>query len=223
MIDILAITAHPDDAEAGVGGFLLKAKKQGFTTGLLICTRGESGGFASQKTRVAEAEAGADALGVDYFQLLDFPDAGVEVTNAGRERLIPFVRECAPKIVLTLHPDDYHPDHRAVSQLADDVVFVAGLKKHSTDDTTWHPALTLYFSADPRTNRRRPDLLVPIDDVWNEKLRAIDAYASQHPLGYKTYVTQLTMQYGMFAGATYAEGLYVKKPLVIQDIQALLR
>lgn len=222
MVDILAITAHPDDAEAGSGGFLLKAKKHGLTTGLIVCTGGESGGFASMETRVAEAEAGAEALKLDYFRLLDLPDAGIEVSKANQERLIPLVRECSPRIVITLHPEDYHPDHRAVSQLTEDVIFVAGLKKYSTDDTTWHPVHVLYFSGDMRTNRRRPDLIVPIDEVWDEKLRALNAYASQHPLGYKKYVVQATMQYGMLAGTTYAEGFYFKQPLVIPDIRALL-
>lgn len=76
MIDILAITAHPDDAEIGVGGILLKAKRQGLKTGVIICTRGEDGGFASMETRMQEAEKGAKILGLDYFQQLDFPDAG---------------------------------------------------------------------------------------------------------------------------------------------------
>ncbi len=221
MIDVLAISAHPDDIEAGCGGFLLKAKKSGLKTGMIICTRGESGGFTSMETRMTEAEAGAKILKIDYFQHLDFPDAGVEVNQANLERLIPFVRECSPRIVITLHPTDYHPDHNAVSQLVDKVTFVAGLKKYSHDDTTWHPAHTLYFSGDPRTNRMRPDLIVSIDDVWEGKLQALNAHKSQHPLGYKKYVIQGARTYGMLGGTTYGEGFYLKQPLVISDIRLL--
>lgn len=218
MIDILAITAHPDDAEIGVGGILLKAKIQGFKTGLIICTRGESSGFATMETRVQEAETAANILGLDYFRQLDFPDAGVEANTANMERLIPLVRECAPRIVLTLHPDDYHPDHQAVSQLADRTVFVAGLKKHSEDDTTWHPRQFLYFSLDPRTNRHRPDILVDISDVWEQKRHALDTHVSQKVTA---FAEQWSQSLGMLGQCAYAEGLYLKHPLKISAVEIL--
>ena len=106
-------------------------------------------------------------------------------------------------------------------QLVDKVIFVAGLKKHSQDDTTWHPAQVLYFPGDRRTNRRQPDLIVPIDDVWEEKLQAINAHKSQHAAGYGERVVNRALQYGALAGTMYAEGFYFKQPLAISDIRAL--
>jgi bacillithiol biosynthesis deacetylase BshB1 len=219
VVDILAITPHPDDAEIGVGGILLKAKKQGLKTGLIICTRGEAGGFVPMEIRIQEAEAAAQILGLDYFQQLDFPDAGVEVNTSNMERLIPFVRECAPQIVLTVHPDDYHPDHQAVSQLVDKTVFIAGLKKHSSDNTTWHPRQFFYFCMDPRTNKKRPDIIVDISDVWEEKKKALDAHASQQV----TFAVEKWARYlGMLGNRfPYGEGLYLKQPLKISAIEKL--
>ena len=221
MIDVLAISAHPDDIEAGCGGFLLKAKKARLKTGMIICTRGESGGFAAVETRMAEAEAGAKILQVDYFRHLDLPDAGIEVNQVNLEKLIPFVRECSPRIVITMHPVDYHPDHVAVSHLVDHVTFVAGLKKYSSDNSDWHPEHVLYFSADLRTNRRRPDLLVSVDEVWEEKLQAINAHKSQHAAGYGNRVIDRAKQYGALGGTKYGEGFYFKQPLAISDISVL--
>lgn len=221
MIDVLAVSAHPDDIEAGCGGFLLQARKNGLRTGMIICTRGESGGYASAETRMAEAEAGAKALHVDYFQQLDLPDAGVEVNTTNMERLISLIRACAPRTVITLHPKDSHPDHQAVSLLVDRSVFVAGLKKHSSDGSDWHPARTLYFAGDRRTNRKQPDMILAIDDVWQEKLQAIDAHKSQHVLGYKKHVIQRSLQYGALGGTRYGEGFYCKQPLTITDIRIL--
>ena len=218
MIDLLAITAHPDDAEIGVGGILLKAKRQGLKTGVIICTRGEHGGLASMATRIQEAAHGAQILGLDYFQQLDFPDAGVEANAANLARLIPLVRACAPKIVLTLHPADYHPDHQAVSQLADKAVFMAGLKKHAADDTTWHPQQSFYFSLDQRTNPRRPDLIVDISEVWAEKKKALDAHVSQTI----TAPVEIWAQaLGMLGNCAYGEGLYSKQPLKITALERL--
>jgi len=221
MIDVLAISAHPDDIESGCGGFLLKAKKNDLTTGLIICTTGESGSFIPMQTRNAEAAAGAKVLKADYFRHLDSPDAGVEVSKANLERLIPLVRECSPRIVLTLHPTDNHPDHSAVSQLVDKTIFVAGLKKHSHDNSTWHPAQVLYFSGDRRTNRRQPDLIVSIDDVWEEKLQAINAHKSQQVTGYKERAVRRATLYGALGRTKYGEGFYLKQPLAISDISVL--
>ncbi len=221
MIDVLAVSAHPDDIEAGCGGFLLQAHRNGLHTGIIICTRGESGGFASAETRMAEAEAGAKALHVDYFQQLDFPDAGVEVNTANMERLIPFIQMCAPRTVITLHSTDYHPDHQAVSLLVDKTIFVSGLKKYSADESTGHPVHILYFAGDRRTNRKQPDMILAIDDVWQEKLHAIDAHKSQHVLGYKKHVIQRSLQYGALGGTRYGEGFYFKQPLMITDIRIL--
>lgn len=221
MIDVLAIAAHPGDIEFGCGGFLLKAKKNDLKTGMIICTRGESGGFTPMEIRMAEAEAGAKALKVDYFRLLDFPDAGVEVNQANLQRLIPLVRECSSRIILTLHPADDHPDHNTVSLLVDKTIFIAGLKKHSYDNTTWHPVQVLYFPGDRRTNRKQPDLIVPIDDVWEEKLQTINAHKSQHITGYKKDAVRQATLYGALGKTTYGEGFYLKQPLAVSDISIL--
>lgn len=218
MVDILAITAHSDDAEIGVGGILLKAKRQGLKTGLIICTRGENSGYASKAERTREAEAGAALLELDYVQFLDFPDAGVEVNTANMQTLIPLIRECAPEVVLTIHPQDYHPDHQAVSQLVDKTVFVAGLKKHAIDNSTWHPHQFFYFSLDPRTNPHRPDIIIDISEVWPEKKKALDAYVSQNV----TAIAEQWAQYlGMLGNCSYGEGLYLKHALKISTIERL--
>lgn len=218
MVDMLAITAHPDDAEIGVGGILLKAKRQGLKTGLIICTRGENSGYASKTERSHEASAGAALLELDYVRFLDFPDAGVEVNTANMECLIPLIRVCAPDVVLTIHPQDYHPDHYAVSQLVERTIFVAGLKKYAPDDTTWHPHQFFYFSLDPRTNTHRPEIIVDISDVWAEKKKALDAHASQN-------VTKSAEEWarylGMLGKCAYGEGLYLKHAFKISTINGL--
>ena len=165
-----------------------------------------------------EAEKGAKILGLAYLQQLDFPDAGVEANTANLERLIPLVRACAPKIVITIHPDDHHPDHRAVSQLADKTVFVAGLKKHAADNTTWCPRQFFYFSLDPGTNQKRPDIIVDISEVWEEKKKALEAHASQ---AITAPIEIWAQSLGMLGHCAYGEGLYLKQPLKISAIERL--
>lgn len=218
MLDFLVITAHPDD-EMAVAGLLLKAKKAKYITGLICLTKGESGGFATKEERVAEINAAAKVLGLEYLRILDFPDAGVEATSEGVQTLIPLLRECEARTILTIHPEDYHPDHRAVSALVDRATFVAGLNKYGSDGKTWHPSQVLHFSLDPKRNLRRPDIVMDISDVKQQWLKAIACYPSQEiqPMleGWASYT-------GSLGGFPLAEGLYHQMPLRLQDIESLL-
>ena len=65
MVDLLAVCAHPDDLEVCASGIFLKAKKEGRRTGLIVLTRGESGGHAEMETRLREAAEGARLMGLD--------------------------------------------------------------------------------------------------------------------------------------------------------------
>ena len=100
MLDFLVVTAHPDD-ESAIAGFLLSAKKQGYKTGIICLTKGESGGFATKEERVLEFEEATALLGFDWVRILDFPDAGIEVSSSAVETLIPLFRET--------EEDDHHP------------------------------------------------------------------------------------------------------------------
>ncbi len=218
MVDFLVITAHPDD-EVAVAGLLLSAKSSGCSTALICLTQGESGGFAEQQQRVAELHNSVQLLQLDYFKLLDFPDAGIEFTTEGVDRLIPLLRECEARTLLTIHPDDYHPDHKAVSQLVDRAVFVSGLNKYSQQGKTWHPSQVLYFSLDPKSNPRRADVVVDITAFMETKHKVLQAYASQE---LEQMVVSWSVQMGFLGGFPYAEGFYVKQPLRLDGAKALL-
>ncbi len=218
MVDFLVITAHPDD-ETAVAGLLLKAKNEGCTTGLVCLTKGESGGFATKEERVKEFNDAGKALGLDYMRILDFPDAGIEVKEESIQVLIPIFRECEARTILTIHPDDYHPDHRAVSALVDRAVFVSGLKKYSTDGRTWHPSQVLFFSLDPKRNAKRPDIVLDISDVEKQWRQVIASYPSQ---AIEPMLETWARYHGMLGGFALAEGLYHQQPLRLEDAGSLL-
>ena len=82
----------------------------------MIFTRGESGGYAQKCVREEEAEKAAAILQLDYFAMLDFPDAGMYFSKEAVDALIPHLRKCSPRFVLTLLEEDYHPDHTALQR-----------------------------------------------------------------------------------------------------------
>ncbi len=217
MVDLLAVCAHPDDLEVCAGGIFIKAKNEGKKTGLIILTRGEAGGHADMQTRLNEANEGARLMGIDYFAQLEFPDAGLFLTKETVEKVAPHIRACSPRLIFTLHPDDYHPDHVAVSHIAESAAFVAGLNRYSGDGSDWHYDGIVYFSADFKTNPKRPDLLVDISEEAEQKRLACAAHASQNVEG---FAMNMAKRNGELAGVTYAEGLYLKQSLLLHSLNS---
>ena len=81
-VDVLAISAHPDDVELTCGGTLAKLKQRGYRFGILDLTRGEMGTRGTPEIRAREARRAADILGADFREALDLGDGGL---RRGRE------------------------------------------------------------------------------------------------------------------------------------------
>ncbi|MBK9628730.1 MAG: PIG-L family deacetylase [Flavobacteriales bacterium] len=73
-VDILCITAHPDDVEISMAGTVLHHRSLGHTVGLVELTAGELGTRGSATIRKQEAEAARLVLGADFRYQLDLPD-----------------------------------------------------------------------------------------------------------------------------------------------------
>src|SRR5207248_2494103 len=75
-IDVLAIGAHPDDAELGCGATLARLARAGRKTGILDLTRGELGSRGTPALREKEAAEAAAILGVSERRNAGLPDGG---------------------------------------------------------------------------------------------------------------------------------------------------
>ena len=73
-LDILILAAHPDDAELGCGGTIVKHIKSGHKVGVVDLTRGELGTRGTAQTREKEAAESARLLGLTIRTNLDLPD-----------------------------------------------------------------------------------------------------------------------------------------------------
>ena len=65
-VDVLAISAHPDDVELTCGGTLVKLKQRGYRFGIVDLTRGEMGTRGTPEIREREARRAAEILGADF-------------------------------------------------------------------------------------------------------------------------------------------------------------
>jgi len=110
---ILVVGAHPDDIEIACGGSIAKLCDAGHTIFGLIVSGGERGGNSS--TRRREAMKGAEFLGINKVEIMNFPDMKLDnfVLEISQQIEI-VVNEFKPDIVFTHSIHDIHQDHRAV-------------------------------------------------------------------------------------------------------------
>jgi bacillithiol biosynthesis deacetylase BshB1 len=177
-VDLLAIVAHPDDAELLCGGTLRRAADQGYRTGILDLTGGESGSWGDPKTRRQEADRAAQALGLHTRQNAGLPDGSLQNDPESRQVVAQLVRQLKPRVVILHWPEGRHPDHRAASSLAYDAAFLAGLRNAPIAGEPHRPHKIIYAQA-YREEPVKPTFVVDITDQIEAKLDAIFAFHSQ--------------------------------------------
>src|ERR1700759_2576246 len=116
-LDALAVFSHPDDAELTAAGTLIKLKSLGYRTGVLDMTRGEMGTRGTPEVRAEEAREAARIMRLDVRLNLEQPDGHVWLTEESRTAMVRVIRKHKPKVVLTAHWDDPHPDHAATARI----------------------------------------------------------------------------------------------------------
>jgi N-acetylglucosamine malate deacetylase 1 len=175
---VLALVAHPDDAELICGGSLIRAADAGHRTGILNLTGGESGSAGDQATREREAERAAEILGVAVRRNAGLPDGALTNSVEARYRVAGILRELRPDTLVLMWPEGRHPDHRAASQLGHDAAFVAGLRRAPVDGDPFRPRKIVYAMS-YREHAPKPTFVVDISAQMERKLDAIFAYGSQ--------------------------------------------
>jgi len=177
-LDVLAVMAHPDDAEIFCGGALIKSAEAGERTGVLDLTAGEAGSQGTVETRAREASEAAATMGLADRRCAALPDSGLVNDQASRVTVATMLRALRPRVVVTHWTEGRHPDHRAAACLARDASFLAGLKKFPAAGAPHRPekvVFALAFREDPV----KPTFVIDITDQMERKLEALAAYGSQ--------------------------------------------
>lgn len=183
---IIAIGAHPDDCDLQFGGTAAKLAKAGHRVKFLALTNGDAGhqiiaGAPLAKRRFLEAQESARRLGIAEYQILDNHDGELMPTLEVRRQVIRAIREWKADIVLAPRPNDYHPDHRYTGVLVQDAAYMVVVPNvvADTEALTNNPIFLYYQDGFEKPAPFRPDVSVPIDDVWEQKISALDAQVSQ--------------------------------------------
>ena len=240
-LDILAIGVHPDDVELGCSGTLINEIKLKKKIGIVDLTRGELGTRGTVNTRRQEAAEAAQIIGAVVRENLNMRDGFFKNDEEHQLKLIQVIRKYQPDIVIGNILNDRHPDHGRAGHLISDACFLSGLMRIETLDDEgslqkkWRPGYFLQYMQDWY---HEPDLLIDITEVFDQRMKAIQAYGTQFHTGLndgngpQTYISTpdfldsivaRARMLGKRIGVKYAEGFITEKKIGIKNLDALIQ
>jgi len=237
-IDVLAIGAHPDDIEFSCCGTIAKLVKQKKNVGILDLTQGELGTRGNKNIRNSEATNAGKILGVAFRENLKLADGSFEVNQKNILKVISVIRKYRPKILLIPPYHERHPPHEHAHQLAKESWFYSGLKNIITKENgkTQEPFRPDTYFQFMLRYEFQPTFIVDISDVYEIRVKAIEAFESQvHSKTYKSNEPQTLLSkptfkelleirakfYGSQIGVKYGEPFYYHQPLGVDDLFSL--
>ena len=229
-LKLLAIGAHPDDLEFGMGAVLLKEFAQGTEIAVVITSKGEAGSAGTPVIREAESRAAAAMLGAsERLTFLDFGGDGLQTASPENTvQLARIIREFRPDIICAPSlTTNQHPDHCAVGNAARNACrlarygglqALAGLTPHKVS-SLWFYSITAH-----EESPLSAATLIDVSDVVDEWQQLMACHVSQ--VSQRSYIDlQLTraQQLGAMAGCGHAIALWPNDPPVIQTLSQLQR
>ena len=181
---ILMIGAHQDDNEFRCGGLAHKYVKMGYEVRFLSMCNGCGGHhiMTPQETtarRAKESAAVAELLGITY-DVWDVDDCNLVADLATRKRLIRYIREFAPDLIIAHRPNDYHADHRASGQLVMDASYLLTVPNECPEAPAMRYMPVIMYNEDRFKNPDFcPTVVLDMDDEIDTKLAIADLNVSQ--------------------------------------------
>ena len=221
---VLAIVAHPDDAEFLCAGTLALLHNEGWKVHLTTMTAGDCGSKVLGKKeiseiRVKEAANAANILDADY-DCLGFNDLFILYDQQSIISVIAHVRKVRPQLVITMSPSCYMVDHEITSKLVQTACFAGGIVNIATSGfipLDYIPHLYYADAMEGKDKFGRPvkgTTLVDISTVMDTKTEMLKCHKSQREWlrqhhGMDQYILNMQNHAGNNGneiGVLYAEG-----------------
>ncbi|HEY54474.1 MAG TPA: PIG-L family deacetylase [Caldilineae bacterium] len=191
---ILAIMAHPDDAEFCCGATVRQMSDAGADVTYIILTNGDKGNHNLSitvpelvKTRMKEQRAAAEILGVKDVIFMGEEDGFLQPNRELRRRLVRHIRKIKPDLIICQNPEMFfsgdryinHPDHRNAGLVVIEAVFPAAGNPMFFPDLLAegyepHSIRELWICMAPE-----PDHKIDITDLLDVKIQALRQHESQ--------------------------------------------
>lgn len=169
---VLAIGAHADDIELGLGGTLSKYSASGSVVHSLLITHSEYGDFTgrvlrSRETALQEAKDAAKVLGIFDVKCLGYETKRVTYTVDLIEDINREIDRIRPDVIFTHWDGDINQDHSAIAQ----ATIVAGRNS---------PRILMYRSNWYKSYKHfENSVYVDISDHIDQKVKSIEAHVSE--------------------------------------------
>lgn len=215
---VLAIGAHPDDIELACSGTLAKCVKRGDTVIVCHVSSGDLGHVVIppeelKVIRANEAKKAGAMAGIEViwggFNDLDIYDNNKEA----RDKIVDVIKYANPDFIITHSPDDYMPDHTAVSRLVFDASFTATLPNYKSKYKDPAKLVPIYYMDTLAGVNFNPTEYVDITDEIELKMDMLECHESQlvwmrehDNIDFADMVRTCSKYRGYQCGAGYAEG-----------------
>ena len=217
-MNVLAIGAHPDDIEIACAGTLAKCVKRGDRVVVCHASTGNLGHVIIPpdeltKIRAAEAKKAGSLAGIEVigglFNDLDIYDNNKEA----RDRIVDVIKYAQPDFIITHNPDDYMPDHTAVSRLVFDAAFTATLPNYASKYKDPAKLVPIYYMDTLAGVNFNPTEYVDVSEEIDLKIEMLNCHESQivwmrdhDGIDFADMVRTCSRYRGYQCGADYAEG-----------------
>lgn len=221
---ILAIVAHPDDAEFTCAGTLALFRERGWHIEMATMTAGDCGSMEHGREEISairkkEAASAAKLLNGNYH-CLEFEDIFLMYDRLALLKTISLIRKTRPKIVLTMSPSCYMVDHETTSLLAQTACFSAGINNIKTQDSEPYHYIPHLYYVDPMEGKDKfgreikASTIIDISNVMDIKEKMLKCHKSQRSWlmahngmdEYTQTMKELSKKRGSEISTDYAEG-----------------
>ena len=215
---VLAIGCHPDDIEIACSGTLIKCAKRGDTVIVCHASSGNLGHviIPPDELKVIRANEAKKAGAMAGFEVIcgGFDDLEIYDNNKeARDKMVDIIRYADPDVIITHSPDDYMPDHTAVSRLVFDASFTATLPNYPTKYKNAVKLVPIYYMDTLAGVNFNPTEFVDVSDEIELKLKMLECHESQvvwmrdhDGIDFPDMVRTCSRYRGYQCGAQYAEG-----------------
>lgn len=217
-MNVLAIGCHPDDMEINCAGTLAKCVKRGDNVTVCHVANGNLGHAIIEPDelrimRINEAKNAGALAGIKVVTC-DIGDCLVnEASKEQKDILVDIIRECDPDFIITHAPNDYMPDHLAVSRLVFDASFLASVPHYITKVDKVAKVTPIYYMDNLGGLDFNPTEYVDVTDEIDLKLEMLECHESQlkwmrdhDHIDFADFVKTCAKYRGYQSNCAYAEG-----------------
>lgn len=214
---VLAFGCHPDDIEVACAGTMAKYVKEGHEVVVCHVANGNLGHAIIQPDelramRAEEAKKAGRLAGIRVITC-DIGDVMVYAEDkAQRDKIVDVIRAEQPDVIITHSPQDYMPDHTAVSKLVFDASFAASVGHYETSVPGTAALTPIYYMDTLAGINFMPTEYVDITDTIDLKMEMLECHESQMKwmrdhdnIDFADFVRTCAKFRGLQCGVPYAE------------------